>query len=171
MGKTILLAFICLLVILTGCTNNNEVNVMKLTSPVFENNGMIPARYTCQGEDVSPPLEIKEVPENTQSLALIVDDPDAPSGTWVHWVVWDIPTDKVAINEDEVLGKQGKNDFGKLDYGGPCPPSGTHRYFFRLYALDFVPDLEEGVTKDELMQVIEGHTIEKTELVGKYSKS
>lgn len=144
---------------------------MKLTSPVFKNNQMIPSIYTCQGKNVSPPLQISETPNNTKSLALIVDDPDAPMGTWVHWIVWDISPQKVGISEGETPGKQGKNDFGDLNYGGPCPPSGTHRYFFKLYALDSVPKLPEGSTKDDLLKGMEGHIIEKIELIGLYKKS
>jgi len=160
--------------LLCGCVSEdriNEVNGMRLTSPAFKDNGMIPSRYTCQGEDVSPPLEIFEVPEDTMSLALIVDDPDAPIGTWVHWVVWNIPAEKKAVNEGEIPGKQGMNDFGKPEYGGPCPPSGTDRYYFKLYALDSGLQLPEGSTKDELLSAMEGHVLGKTELVGRYRKS
>jgi Raf kinase inhibitor-like YbhB/YbcL family protein len=169
MQKHTILIVMVAVFLLAGCTSNYEVTDMKLNSPAFENNGMIPSKYTCQGSDVSPPLEISEVPEGTKSLALIVDDPDAPMGTWVHWVVWGITSDKTEIKEGEVPGKQGKNDFGKLNYGGPCPPSGTHRYFFKLYALDYVPGISEGSSKSELLENIEGHVVGKAELVGLYS--
>lgn len=142
---------------------------MKLTSPAFENNKSIPKKYTCEGEDVNPPLEIEEMSSGAKSLALIVDDPDAPMGTWVHWVVYDIPTVS-RIDEDSVPGTQGYNDFRKTDYGGPCPPSGTHRYFFKLYALDAKLALKEGVRKEELEKAMEGHVLGKAELVGLYKK-
>jgi hypothetical protein len=112
---------------------------------------------------------IEDIPENTKRLALIVDDPDAPAGTWVHWVVFNIPKTDV-IEEGEVPGKQGINDFGKLQYGGPCPPSGTHRYFFKLYALDEKLDLKEGCHKKDLLKAMEGHIIEEAELIGLYQR-
>ena len=146
-----------------------EAIVMKLTSPEFKNNDTIPMKFTCQGEDVSPALEIKGVPNGAKSLALIVDDPDAPMGIWVHWVVYDIPVVS-RIEENSIPGKQGMNNFGRRDYGGPCPPSGTHRYFFKLYALDKKLNLKEGVTKKELEKAMDGHILEKAELVGLYKR-
>ena len=143
---------------------------MKLTSFAFEHNQMIPRKYTCQGEDVSPPLQIEGVPAGAKSLALIVDDPDAPMGTWVHWVVFNIPP-RDSIAEDTIPGKQGRNDFGKNDYGGPCPPSGTHRYFHKIYALDTMLELKEGITKKALEKAMEGHILDKAELIGLYKKS
>lgn len=144
---------------------------MDLYSPVFEENGAIPSKYTCDGEDISPPLEIKNVPEEAESLALIVDDPDAPLGTFVHWLVWNIPPKKTSFDEDEEISfPQGKNDFGRLEYGGPCPPSGTHRYYFKLYVLDKKLDLKEGKKKKDLKKAMSGHVIEKTELMGQYSR-
>lgn len=142
---------------------------MELRSSAFENNGHIPAKYTCQGEDVSPPLTIGDVPPSAESLALIVDDPDAPMGTWVHWVVYDMPV-LSRIDENSIPGKQGRNDFGKRDYGGPCPPSGTHRYFFKIYALDQKLDLGEGISKKELEKSMEGHILDKAELIGSYKR-
>ena len=140
-----------------------------LLSPEFENNGNIPDKYTCKGEDKSPPLQIKDVPVNTESLALVMDDPDAPVGTFVHWVAWNIePVDEIA--EDREPGVLGTNDFGRLGYGGPCPPSGTHRYFFKLYALKKRLSIPEGSSKEELEEAIADCTIEKAELVGLYSK-
>ncbi|MBN1697635.1 MAG: YbhB/YbcL family Raf kinase inhibitor-like protein [Spirochaetales bacterium] len=142
---------------------------MTLTSSAFTDSARIPSRYTCDGDDVNPPLSVADVPSGAKSLALIVDDPDAPAGTWVHWVVYDIPVIS-RIGENSVPGKQGRNNLGKLDYGGPCPPAGTHRYYFRLYALDFSPDKREGLTKKELMNVMSGHILGKAELMGVYSR-
>ena len=131
---------------------------------------MIPARYTCQGEDISPALEIQSIPEGTKSLALIVDDPDAPAGTWVHWVVFNIaPAGR--IEESSSPGLQGKTSFGNNAYGGPCPPSGTHRYYFKLYALDTALQLQEGVSKAALTQAMQGHILATAELVGLYKKT
>ncbi|MBL7131808.1 MAG: YbhB/YbcL family Raf kinase inhibitor-like protein [Candidatus Omnitrophica bacterium] len=142
---------------------------MKITSKEFEHNQYIPGKFTCQGQDVNPGLTIEDIPEAAQSLALIMDDPDAPMGTWVHWVVFDIPvTNKVG--ENSIPGKLGTNDFGRKNYGGPCPPSGTHRYFFKIYALDQKLDLQEGVSKEDLEQAMEGHVLDQAELIGLYKK-
>ena len=144
---------------------------MKLTSPAFENNREIPSEYTCDGPNVLPELNIEDIPENAKSLALIMDDPDAPAGTWVHWVVWNIPVDtKTIAKGTEPQGIQGTTSFGKPGYGGPCPPFGTHRYFFKLHALDTTLDLKEGSTKEDLEQAMDGHMIEKTELMGTYKR-
>ena len=143
---------------------------MKLVSPAFAHNTIIPKKYTCQGEDISPPLTISDIPEGTVSLALINDDPDAPMATWDHWLIWNIkPVEE--IKEDSVPGTQGKNSWGRNDYGGPCPPSGTHRYFFKLYALNCELDLQQGATKAELEAAMEGHILERAELIGLYKKS
>jgi len=143
---------------------------MKLTSSEFKNNGHIPSKFTCEGEDVSPALLIEDIPSDAKSLALIVDDPDAPMGTWVHWVVYGM--DIISkIEEGSIPGKQGINDFGRKDYGGPCPPSGTHRYFFKIYALDAMLGLDEGISKKQLEKAMEGHILDKAELVGLYKKS
>ena len=142
---------------------------MKLTSPEFENGKNIPRKFTCEGDDINPRLIIEDIPTGTKSLALIVDDPDAPMGTWVHWVSFNIPVVS-QIDEDSIPGKQGLNDFGRKDYGGPCPPSGTHRYFFKLYALDTVLDLNEGINKEALEEAVEGHILDKAELIGLYKK-
>lgn len=142
---------------------------MKLTSPEFENNKNIPKKFTCQGGDINPALVIENIPDDTKSLALIVDDPDAPMGMWVHWVVYNI--DVISrIDENSIPGTQGHNDFGRLNYGGPCPPSGTHRYFFKIYALDAKLDLKEGISKKELESAIKPHIIDKAELIGLYKK-
>lgn len=142
---------------------------MRLTSPDFKHNEMIPEKFTCDGEDINPTLIIEDIPPEAKSLALIVDDPDAPMGTWVHWVVYDIPVIS-QINEDSIPGKQGMNDFRKKDYGGPCPPYGTHRYFFKIYALDHKLDLNEGLRKKEVENAMEGHILANAELIGLYKR-
>ena len=150
---------------------------LKLTSPAFNEGEMIPRKYTCAGENVSPPLLWSGVPANTKSLALIVDDPDAPGKTWVHWVVYDLPPDLNSVPEnfastDRLPGtaRQGTNDFQKIFYGGPCPPAGTHRYNFRLYALDRQSSLpNSGATKDQLVAVMQGHILAEGHLMGRYS--
>ncbi len=150
----------------------------ELKSTAFENGGFIPKKYTCDGPDVSPPLSWTDPPEETRSLALICDDPDAPMGTWVHWVLFGVPPEIRELPEgvptEKTLpwgGKQGRNDFGRIGYGGPCPPRGpAHRYFFRLYALDIEPDLSPGATKRELLRAIEGHILAETELMGRYGR-
>jgi len=149
----------------------NLENEMKIKT-AFTNNGTIPKEYTCDGKDINPPLEISEIPEGTKTLAIISDDPDSPSGTWVHWVVWNIPVNSETINieEDSNPGTSGKNSFRKLGYGGPCPPSGTHRYFFKIYALDSELDLEEGAPGRDLENAMQGHLLDKAEIIGLYSK-
>jgi Raf kinase inhibitor-like YbhB/YbcL family protein len=151
---------------------------MKISSRAFNEGTAIPAKYTCDGENVSPPLAWSGLPDGTQSLALIVDDPDAPSGTWVHWVLYNLPPEMNGLDEnvplDVVLhnhGRQGTSDFGKHGYGGPCPPNGTHRYFFKLYALDAMLPLEGDVTKDRLIQAMTEHILAEVELVGKYERA
>jgi len=143
---------------------------MRLSSPVFENNAVIPLQFSCQGEGVNPPLAIENIPENTQSLALIADDPDASGGMFVHWVVYNIPVIS-QIEQNSVPGQQGSNDAGGVGYIAPCPPSGTHRYFFKIYALDRVFDLDEGVSKSSLESAMSGHILDRAELVGLYKKS
>ena len=143
--------------------------IMKITSPAFGHNQLIPKKYTCQGEDSNPLLKISDIPEGTETLALIVDDPDAPGKTWVHWVLYNIePANQ--IEEDSVPGQQGLNDFGRLDYGGPCPPSGTHRYFFKLYALDIELVVSEGLRKRDIEEAMSNHILAKAELMGLYKK-
>jgi Raf kinase inhibitor-like YbhB/YbcL family protein len=150
---------------------------MELKSATFEAGGLIPRKYTCDGPDVSPPLSWSDVPLGTQSLALIADDPDAPMGTWVHWVVWNIPANSLALEEDQPKRaslpngiQQGTTDFGGLGYGGPCPPSGTHRYFFKLYALDMTLTLPASTTKKDLERAMKGHVLKQAELMGTYSR-
>ena len=145
---------------------------MKLSSTAFENEKLIPSEHTCDGEDLSPPLTITEAPKNAKSLALIMDDPDAPMSTFTHWVVWNISLEKSQFVKGEQLQfPEGKTDFGSTGYGGPCPPSGTHRYFFKLYALDSTLDLKSGSTKNDLEKAMTGHIIEQATLIGKYSRS
>lgn len=150
---------------------------IKITSTAFADGGMIPAKYTCDGADVSTPLQWDAVPEDTKTIALICDDPDAPMGTWVHWVLFNLPAETRNLAEnipaDKTLpngAKQGINDFGKIGYGGPCPPGGTHRYFFKLYALDSGIDLDAGADKDQLLKAMEGHIIGQGKLIGKYKR-
>lgn len=150
---------------------------MEITSAAFQDGGLIPQKYTCDGEDVSPPLAWTDPPRETQSIALIADDPDAPRGTWVHWVIYDLPPDARGLSEGvppaETLpngAKQGRNDFGKIGYGGPCPPRGTHRYFFKLYALDRKLGLPAGKTKQELLEAMRGHVLTEAQLMGRYAR-
>lgn len=150
---------------------------IKVTSSAFEDGGMIPAKYTCDGADISPPLQWAAVPESTKSIALICDDPDAPMGTWVHWVLFNLPAGTIELAEnipaDKTLpggAKQGVSDFGRIGYGGPCPPSGTHRYFFKIYALDTEVDLTAGAGKPDLEGAMEGHILGEGQLIGKYKR-
>jgi len=143
---------------------------MEITSPEFKHKEMIPQKFTCQGADASPALEISGVPKGTVSLALIVDDPDAPVGNWDHWIVYNIPPQTARIEENSIPGEQVLNDFGRKDWGGPCPPSGTHRYFFKLYALDVKLSLSNDARKKDLEVAMQGHILEKSELIGLYKK-
>ena len=142
---------------------------MKLTATEFKNNELMPKKFTCEGDDINPALIIEGAPSNTKSLALIMDDPDAPMGTWVHWVVFNIPAIS-RIEENSIPGTQGSNNSRRNDYHGPCPPSGTHRYFFKIYALDKELDLASGASKGELEKAMQGHILDKAELVGLYKK-
>lgn len=143
---------------------------MKLSCPEFNNNEFIPKKFTCEGQDLSPKLLIDDIPDNTVSLALIVDDPDAPPKVWEHWTVWNILPTPV-IDEGKIPGIEGKNDFGKVSWGGPCPPPGpVHRYFFKLYALDGMLDLDQNCGKTELEEAMKGSIIEKCELIGLYQR-
>lgn len=145
---------------------------LTIKSPAFEMNGMIPARFTCDGENISPKLNFSNIPEGTQSLALTMEDPDAPSGTWDHWVVWNIKKDAIGINEGELpSGIVGLGTNGKASYMGPCPPDREHRYIFTLYALDNILNLTKNSTKEELLQELAPHIIEKTILVGRYNRN
>ncbi|MDD5700141.1 MAG: YbhB/YbcL family Raf kinase inhibitor-like protein [Candidatus Nanoarchaeia archaeon] len=139
---------------------------------VFGNNERIPLKYTCDGKNVNPPLEFSDIPKNAKSLVLIVDDPDSPSGIFTHWMLWNIPANTVKINENSVPKgtREGKNDFGNVGYGGPCPHSGTHRYQFKLFALDINQDLASGFSKKDAENRIKGHIIERAVLTGIYSR-
>jgi Raf kinase inhibitor-like YbhB/YbcL family protein len=151
---------------------------MELKSPAFESGAEIPRKYTCDGEDISPRLVWERFPAGAKSFALIADDPDAPAGTWVHWVIYDLPGETRALAEAEPAmetlpggAKQGLNDFKKIGYGGPCPPHGSaHRYFFRLYALDAPANLKPRATKQQLLDAMKGHILAKAELAGRYAR-
>lgn len=145
---------------------------MKILSPVFKQNGEIPEKYTCDGLGINPPLEFSDISKETKSLVLIVDDPDAPVGTFVHWIIFNIDPNITKINEDEnrKLGLYGLNTSGSFDYISPCPPSGTHRYFFKLYALNSLINLPEGVDVNAVEQAIKEKVIEKAELMGVYKR-
>jgi len=176
-----LFSFAALTCILAQTTQTKEKKAMEITSSAFKNHGDIPKKYTCDGEDISPPLLWSNVPEGTKSLALIVDDPDAPDPkapkmVWVHWVLYNIPPDSTHL--DEAVSEkhlpagtlEGLNDWKRTGYGGPCPPRGKHRYFHKLYALDTVlPDLQKP-TKAKLEKAMEGHILEKAELIGEYER-
>jgi len=153
-------------------------DLMKISSSAFEEGGTIPQKYTCTGEDVSPPLSWSDAPKGAKSLVLICDDPDAPVGTWVHWVLYALPPTITKLEEGvppegEVLNgaKQGRNDFGNLGYGGPCPPPGKpHRYYFKLYAVDMKPELKPGATKAEVLKTIKGHILDESQLMGRFGR-
>ncbi len=142
------------------------------SSPSFKTNDFLASKFTCDGRDTNPPLTIEKVPGEAKSLALIVDDPDAPGGTWTHWVLWDIDPNTREIKEDSVPAgaKQGLNDFRSASYGGPCPPGGTHRYFFKLYALDRELGLAPGASRSAVEKAMKGHVLAQAELMGKYAR-
>lgn len=142
---------------------------LMISSPSFKHEGLIPRTYTCQGSNVNPPLVIEGIPEEARSLALIVDDPDAPGGTFDHWLVWNIPPVKVIL-ENSRPGLEGMNSKEELGYTGPCPPSGTHRYFFKVYAVKVLLDTQKGASKEKLEFALEDHTIGYGELIGLYKK-
>jgi Raf kinase inhibitor-like YbhB/YbcL family protein len=163
--------------VLNANQSSGEKMNMKLTSTAFQDGGMIPAKYTCDGTNVSPPLEWSGEPQTTKTLALICDDPDAPAKTWVHWVVFDLPAGRTSLPEnvppqDTIAGggKQGTNDFKKIGFGGPCPPSGTHRYFFKIYALDTELNLDRKTTKEQLLEGSKDHILAQGELMGRYKR-
>ena len=181
-----LISILCLCVIFcisTDCERKPEtqtgVNRMEINieSSAFQDGGMIPSKYTCDGMDVSPPLRWSQPPGNTKSLVLISDDPDAPMGIWVHWVVYNILPSQHEFPENipasEVLESgaiQGKTDFGRIGYGGPCPPSGTHRYFFKLYALNDTLNLGPGATKQQVVDAMKDNVIAEGQLMGRYKR-
>lgn len=150
---------------------------MELSSAAFKNGASIPKQFTCDGPNISPPLQWSGVPENSKSLALLVDDPDAPRGNWVHWILFNIPPDTSALPENIKKmrtipngARQGMNDFREIGYGGPCPPGGKHRYFFRLYALDAELTAEPGVSRASLERAMQGHIVGDAQLMGTYQR-
>ena len=145
---------------------------MKIISSAFNHNEKIPSKYTCDGVNVSPPLQFLGVPKSAESLVLILDDPDASAKTWVHWVVYNIDPQTLEVKENSVPegGIEGMTDFGKPGYGGPCPPSGIHRYFFKLYALDIILDVAPNATKQMVEQKMKRHVVDKAEVIGLYSR-
>ena len=143
---------------------------MKITSSAFQQGAEIPSKFSCNGANTSPPLQISDVPSGAKSLVLIVDDPDAPSGLFTHWIVWNISPQTSTIAEGNApKGVHGTNDFGKSGYGGPCPPSGTHRYYFKVFALDRELDLPSGSKRSQLDVAMKGHVVAQGELMGRYS--
>ena len=154
-------------------TATEVVMSLQITSDAFANGQSIPAKYSCVGKNISPALAWNEPPAGTQSFALIVDDPDAPFGTWVHWVLFNIPASTRNLQEDTPTPSAisvGKNSSGNMRYDGPCPPSGTHRYFFKLYALDATISLQPGATKEQLLDAMKGHILAQGEMMGTFSK-
>jgi Raf kinase inhibitor-like YbhB/YbcL family protein len=174
-----------LLLTSTGCNQGNkegkvkkEIEKITVKSPAFQSGGKIPSKFTCDGENISPALQWGPVPEGTVTFALIADDPDAPSGTWVHWVIYNIPPGVTNLPEKTTLPFEketgaisGKSSFGKGGYGGPCPPGGTHRYFFKIYALDTNLTLPALSSKQDLLKAMEGHIIGQGELMGTYQRN
>lgn len=180
--------WVCLLVLmvaLSACEPNDDQSQnkeqtmeLKVTSSAFEEGGMIPAKYTADGLDISPPIAWTGVPDGAKSIAFISDDPDAPMGTWVHWLVWNIPPEVTSLDENVPVDKelpngarQGTTDFRRTGYGGPAPPSGVHRYFFKIYALDIMLDLPAGATKPQLEKAMQGHILSQGQLMGKYTRN
>jgi len=181
-----LLRLFIFIVVLTGATGckSSEINeegenamALQVTSTAFTEGGTIPKKYTCDDADLSPALAWSGVPQGTRSLALIADDPDAPAGTWVHWVLYDLPADLTSLPDGaqglgaQGLGSQGTNDFRRSGYGGPCPPKGpAHRYYFKLYALDTQLNLKSGASKADVEKAMKGHILAQGQLMGKYGR-
>jgi len=159
-----------------GGVKGAEMPVLSVKSTAFEPGAAIPAKHTCDGEDISPPLTWSSGPAGTRTYALIMDDPDAPSGTFVHWVAWNLSASELpegagaAGGPGPAGGMQGTNSWKRTSYGGPCPPSGTHRYFFKVYALDLLLDLPASTTKDDLTRAMAGHVLVEGELMGRYAR-
>jgi Raf kinase inhibitor-like YbhB/YbcL family protein len=149
---------------------NKKPGSLIISSSAFENEGNIPAKYTCEGEEINPPLHVDNIPDGTQTLAIIVEDPDAPKGTFDHWLVWNIPPESI-IEENRIPGISGKNSAGKTGYHGPCPPSGYHRYYFHVFALDSSLNLQAGSDKRTLQAAMEPHVLAKGSVMGKYKKT
>jgi Raf kinase inhibitor-like YbhB/YbcL family protein len=179
-SSSILLLFILFTAVLAGCRSATPTlseaagsdTALPITSPAFGEGETIPQQFTCDGSDLSPQLDWTSVPQSAQSLALIVDDPDAPVGTWVHWVLFDLSPSLVSLPEGASgIGTQGTNSFKTLTYGGPCPPKGSpHHYYFKLYALDTLLNLEEGASKAEVEKAMQGHILAQGQLMGKYGR-
>jgi hypothetical protein len=183
---SVFLFCLCLIGLVTGgcrpsaatLPEGEQTMSIQITSAAFREGSAIPQKYTCDSEDISPPLAWNGLPPNTKSLALIVDDPDAPVGTWVHWLLYDMPAELAGLQEGlsktstvQGIGAQGTNDFRKIGYGGPCPPKGKpHRYFFRLYALDTPLNLKPEATRRELEKAMQGHILAQGQLMGTYSR-
>ena len=177
-----LCCFFSLFIFLCSFQINNNLYVlggkqMEIISSAFDEGTMIPKKFTCDDLDISPPLKWSKIPEGTKTFAIICDDPDAPMGIWVHWIVFNLPANINELSEDipplETLpdgAKQGRNDFGKIGYGGPCPPGGTHRYYFKIYALAKVLNVEAGITKSELLKAMEGNILSEGQLMGRYKR-
>jgi Raf kinase inhibitor-like YbhB/YbcL family protein len=175
------LLLLALLAALAACGESQEAeeigeplstNLLRLTSPAFGEGETIPTRYTCDGEDVPPPLTWEDVPTGVNAYALIMDDPDAPAGTWVHWVLYDVPATVRELPDGEAApaGTQGQNSWDEPGYGGPCPPSGEHRYFFKLYALDGELGLAPGADKETVLDAMQGHVLAQGQLMGVYAR-
>jgi Raf kinase inhibitor-like YbhB/YbcL family protein len=163
------------ILLLFSASLSKEVSSMaalKITSPAFQNNGSVPRQYTCDGKDISPPLVIENCPKEAKSIALICDDPDASIGIWVHWVLWNIDPKAKEIAENAVPqgAVQGMNDFKRHQYGGPCPPSGTHRYFFKVYALDIMLNISPNSQKSDLEKAMKGHILAEGQIIGLYKR-
>jgi Raf kinase inhibitor-like protein, YbhB/YbcL family len=160
----------------TEATGGKKMEI-KITSSAFKDGDLMPAKYTCDGANISPPLKWENIPAGAKTIAIICDDPDAPRGTFVHWVLFNLPAEVKELAEntpaDKILSSgavQGTADFGRIGYGGPCPPSGTHRYFFKIYALDTKIDLTPGADKSRLVEAMKGHILAEGQLVGKYKR-
>jgi Raf kinase inhibitor-like YbhB/YbcL family protein len=147
----------------------HAITQLTVTSDAFTDGGPIPSKYTCEGENINPPINIGTIPDEAQCLALIMEDPDATKGVFTHWVMWNIPVTS-KIDENSAPGTQGSNSYGKSQYSGPCPPSGTHRYYFRIYALSQQLDLAEGAGKEDLVTAMKDYVISTSELMGRYEK-
>ncbi len=180
--KFVLIAIIFFMLYLSCAQSESEDRKgggmdIKITSSAFKEGEMIPRKYTCDGDDISPPLEWSGIPNGTKGIAIISDDPDAPMGTWVHWVIFNIPPDMKGLSENipatttlENGAIQGITDFRRPGYGGPCPPSGTHRYYFKIYALDSMLKLKPQATKKDLLKAMEGHILAEGQLMGRYKR-
>lgn len=177
-GAVLLAVFVMFPLLKGSVAGEVPMDTIDVRSSAFAEGDKIPSDFTCDGADRSPPIEWANVPANAQSLAVIVDDPDAPAGDWVHWLLYDLPPALMRLPEGIPKegklsggGFQGRTDFGSLGYGGPCPPRGTHRYFFKVYALDAMLHLKPGVTKKELLQAMQGHILAEGQLMGTYARS